>query len=404
MKMLSRVMSLAVAVLLLLAAAGCSKEVKSSPWERTMRWNPAKRTGAFSNEGYYYQDHKGQLCFLDLKNGGNVILCSKVACLHWDEQDIIKRQECEALTGASSMFFLESGLYYMKRDKYGYQLYRRAADGTAEEHIMTLGKNYISKNTSVDIWSLALADGILYYHGKVSESTDISPNESFGVYTHEVICRVDLRARKETEIVRDTGGGLSMHAVRNDAVLYTCIEGVELPEDVTDPAYLDKLQSTKVWLKQWNLQDGTTDTLLEKLRKEFNSVVCYHNGKIYYNDEDFDSLWSYDLETGKITEAGPANTFDVLSDRYLISTADNGNCNIYDVQAGNFIENTFSDSYLIVHDVGKYGFILRRLYSEPENGASWQQKTVYSFVTIVALADGLQETDVLDFYTYLLEQ
>ncbi len=399
-----RIMAFILTVLLLLGTVGCSKEAERSPWVQPLRWTPGRRASTFSDEGYYYHDHKGQLCFLDLKNGGNVILCSKVACLHWDEPDIFKRRECEAITGASSMFFWDNSLYYITQDVYGYQLYRRAADGTAEEHIMTLGKDYISKDTSMDIWSLALAEGILYYYGQVCDDIQISQNEIHSQLSYEVICRVDLRARKETEIVRDIGGGVDIHAVRNDAVLYTCIEGVELPEDVTDPSYLEKLLSAKVWLKQWNLQDGSTDILLEKVKKEMNAVVGYYNGKIYYNDANFDPLWSYDLKTGKIAEAGPAQTIDVLSERYLIAYNEENLKSIYDVQAGTFIENAFPDTDLKVENVGRYGFILRRLYYTPEEGASWQQKTVYSFVTIDALADGLQKTDVLDFYTYLLEQ
>ena len=216
MKVLSRTLTLALAVLFILCAAGCSKEVESSPWERTMRWNPGRSASTFSDEGYYYHDHKGQLCFLDLKNGGNVVLCSKVACLHWDEPDIFKRRECEAITGADSMFFWDNSLYYIAQDVYGYQLYRRAADGTAEEHIMTMGKDYISKDTSMDIWSFALAEGILYYYGQVCDDIQISQNEIHSQLSYEVICRVDLRARKETEIIRDDGGGISIHAVRND--------------------------------------------------------------------------------------------------------------------------------------------------------------------------------------------
>ena len=404
MKVLSRTLTLALAVLFILCAAGCSKGAENGEWERTMRWNPGRSASTFSDEGYYYNDRNGQLCFLDLKNGGNVVLCSKVACLHSKEPDIFKRRECEAITGASSMFFWDNSLYYIAQDVYGYQLYRRAADGTAEEHIMTLGTNYISKNTSMDIWSLALAEGILYYYGQVCDDIQISQNEIHSQRSYDVICRVDLRVREETEIIRDDGGGISIHAVRNDAVLYTCIEGVELPEDVSDPTYIEKLQSAKVWLKQWNLQDGSTDILLEKVKKEMNAVVGYYNGKIYYNDANFDPLWSYDLKTREIAEAGPAHTLDVLSERYLIAYNEENLKSIYDVQAGTFIENAFPDTDLKVENVGRYGFILRRLYYTPEEGASWQQKTVYSFVTIDALAEGLQKTDVLDFYTYLLEQ
>ena len=402
MKVLSHILALALALLFLLGATGCSKEVESSEWERTMLWDPARQTGAFSNEGYYYTDRDGQLCFLDLKNGGNVILCSKVACLHSKEPDVLKRRECEALIGADSMFFWDSKLYYTKIDTYGYQLYRRAADGTAEEHIMTLGTNYISKNTNLDIRALALAEGVLYYYGQVCDDIQISQNEFLSERSYDVICRVDLRSQKETEIIRDAGGGISIHAVRNDAVLYTCVEGVELPEDVSDPTYVEKLQNAKVWLKQWNLQDGTTNILLERIRKEMNAVIGYQNGKIYYKDANADPLWSYDLETGKIAESGPAKTFDILTDRYLFSIAENGNRSIYDVQAGAFIENAFSDSSLRVSDIGKYGFIMERIYYGPEDETGFRESlySVRSFVTVNALADGLQESDLLDFYIH----
>ena len=70
-----RIMAFILTVLLLLGTVGCSKEVESSPWERTMRWNPGRSASTFSDEGYYYHDHKGQLCFLDLKNGGAVDFC-----------------------------------------------------------------------------------------------------------------------------------------------------------------------------------------------------------------------------------------------------------------------------------------------------------------------------------------
>ena len=67
MKRMSRILALALALLFLLGATGCSKEVESSPWERTMRWNPGRSASTFSDEGYYYNDRNGQLCFLALK-------------------------------------------------------------------------------------------------------------------------------------------------------------------------------------------------------------------------------------------------------------------------------------------------------------------------------------------------
>ena len=100
-----------------------------------------------------------------------------------------------------------------------------------------------------------------------------------------------------------------------------------------------------------------------------------------------------------------ASTPGHAADSYLITIAENGNRSIYDVQARAFIENAFSDSSLRVHDIGKYGFIMERTYYGPEDETGSREGIykVCSFVTVDALADGLQESDLLDFYTYQFE-
>ena len=138
MKYLKRTLVLLLALMLLLA--GCSNNVQNNHSERTSHWYPRRDTNSFSDAGYYYTDHDGQLCFLDLKNGGNVILCSKVACLHSKEPDVLKRRECETLIGADSMFFWDGKLYYTKIDTYGYQLYRRAAEGLQVSSVRERGR------------------------------------------------------------------------------------------------------------------------------------------------------------------------------------------------------------------------------------------------------------------------
>ena len=391
MKRISRIWVLALSALMLFYLFGCSEKIESSPWERILYTKLGENAHAFSNEGYYYMNNDGFLCFLDLKNGGNVILCSKTACLHNKEPDVFKRRECEAMIGAKNMFFWDNGLYYLDLDMYGYQLYRRAADGTAEEHIMTLGENYIGKDTSISILSLALAEGILYYQADISEENNIGQNETIGEWSYNVICRVDLRSRKETEIVHEEDNTLNMCAARNDAVLYTSCENI----DSTDPNYAEKLKSVKVRLEQWNLQTGNSDILWEAAREELYQFVGFFNGMLFYTDMDA-ALWSYELETGKIAAAGPEHTVKVLNDRYLISYREPRIRDIYDIQKGTFIENAFSDTSLDVQDMGKLGFIMKRTNRDANDK---NINAIYSFVAFDSLADGLQKTDVLDFYT-----
>ena len=57
---------------------GCAEEPVSSGWEQCTGGN----AGIFTAEGYYYTSPRKLLYFLDVDNGINVCLCSKIGCTH----------------------------------------------------------------------------------------------------------------------------------------------------------------------------------------------------------------------------------------------------------------------------------------------------------------------------------
>lgn len=75
-----------IAAILLLAAvlllAGCHQPTTDMSLPDEWVVLPQADEGAFSEHGYYYTTPQGILYFLDIANGGNVALCSRVGCKH----------------------------------------------------------------------------------------------------------------------------------------------------------------------------------------------------------------------------------------------------------------------------------------------------------------------------------
>jgi hypothetical protein len=68
---------------------------------------------------------------------------------------------------------------------------------------------------------------------------------------------------------------------------------------------------------------------------------------------------------------------------------------VYDLQAKAFLPNDFSGDSLSIGTVSEDGFILLRGIRE---GNSIKER-IYCYVTFIALEDGLQEADLMPFYT-----
>lgn len=197
---------------------------------------------AESEDGYYFITDSGFLYYASKDTMEAVVLCNRPDCLHNQETDEEKRQECNAYFSGSGTLFFTDGSLYIPYDKSGYnpsdastasgQLAKVSADGTSRETIFDL---YSEK-------CLRFHRGNLYYLDSPNEEEggegnmalfrralkkDSKPEQLARFQTAEApeitlygnnayvwlntsILRVDLTNGKENTIVESSGDGWCM--------------------------------------------------------------------------------------------------------------------------------------------------------------------------------------------------
>ena len=403
-----------VLVFLFLFAAGCSNDPATSTGDPTqntqkptnaqaeigkMDWVWASNdNGAFSDVGYYYLTSEGFLYFLDTENALSVCLCSKVGCLHDKEEDPFKREECEAkLSGIGSItpvFYWDGGLFYVEADAYGTHLYRRNADGSGMTKVSTLGSQYTKEQKSVELFSFAIADGCLYYDAEVDSV--VQDETGAGVVQRELcyIGRVNLQTGKDETLFSDANNYLMLCAAASDAALILSKGQPDLPVD--DPGYAEALLNESAELLFWNGTVGEPVEVFQKTIRQCANITLVADGYVFYKGSTKESIatYRYDLRTGaeeKISDSAIRH----INGRYALRMDNAGIWKVYDLQAKAFLTNDFSEDSLAIGTVSEDGFILLRGIRE---GNSIKER-IYCYVTLMALEDGLQEADLMPFYT-----
>ena len=413
MKLKKKLIAL-VLVFLLLFAAGCGNDPMISTGDPTqstkmpantpteidkMDWVWASNeNGAFSDVGYYYLTSEGFLYFLDTENALSVCLCSKVGCLHDKEEDPFKREECEAkLSGAGSItpvFYWDGGLFYVEADAYGTHLYRRNADGSGMTKVSTLGSQYTKEQKSVELFSFAIADGCLYYDAEVDSV--VQDETGAGVVQRELcyIGRVNLQTGKDETLFSDANNYLMLCAAASDAVLILSKGQPDLPVD--DPGYAEALLNESAELLFWNGANGEPAQVFQKTIRQCSNITLVADGYVFYKGSAKESIatYRYDLRTGaeeKVSDSAIRH----INGRYALRMDNAGIWKVYDLQAKAFLPNDFSGDSLSIGTVSEDGFILLHGIRE----GNFIKERIYCYVTFVSLEDGLQEADLMPFYT-----
>lgn len=412
-KMVRKLCSITALLLILcLVLAGCNEDsihtADTSPTNNTSsirntsgsagtlayadwRW-AYNQNGAFSEYGYYYLKN-GFLYFLDTGNGISVCLCSKPGCLHDEEPDPFIRELCEArIYGLKTpVFYWDDHLYYIELDGYGPQLYRRNADGTAKAKLGTLGVPYLEEQKKIEVWNHAVADGYLYYEGWV-ESLIIEGDSAMEARDHYFIGRVNLKTGKDEVVLEGNQGEVvNLCAVRPNGVLFF---SYPLPDmDPQEPSYQEALQQVPTALKYWNGETEETIIVFEKTRQECARINMVEKGKVYYSGTGVVTNWVYDLTDGSdllLTK----DTLRYISGNYAFQH-DGSGWHLWNIQTKEVYQIELTSPLVVAETTSEDGFILA--WRIQENGKIVRR--IYCYATYASIQDGLQEEDMMQFYT-----
>jgi hypothetical protein len=313
--------------------------------------------------------------------------------LHDKEPDPFIQELCEArIYGLKTpVFYWNDHLYYIELDGYGPQLYRRNADGTAEAQIVTLGMPYLEEQKQIEVWNHAVADGYLYYEGWV-KSFIIEGDSTMEVRDRYFIGRVNLRTGKDEVILEGNQGEVvNLCAVRPNGVLFF---SYPLPDmDPQEPSYQEALQQVPTALKYWNGETEETIIVFEKTRQECVRINMVENGKVYYSGTGVVTNWVYDLTDGSdllLTEG----TLRYINGNYAF-LHDGSGWNLWNIQTKEVYQIELTSPLVVAETTSEDGFILA--WRIQENGKIVRR--IYCYVTYASIQDGLQEEDMMQFYT-----
>ena len=358
---------------------------------------------AFSDAGYYYLRDGYFLSFMDTENGISVTLCQKVGCTHSAEG----REECEAaLPGTYLMFYDNGYIYYNKLDgvSEAVHLFRRREDGTAEEKVAVLGEGYFASDNSIYIGELLAADGILYYTLFTQEILRENEEDIGTIVPRDgILMRMDLRTGQQKELLRQRDVQLRLLGARSDALLFYA-QDLPSGEQMLDGTYNDVLPRKTGRLKVWQGEDNSFVTLFQKKQQDCDWILGMQNGKVYYYD--LESCWTYDLAADVHAQEDLPYGFQLVSGDYIFVGSEPGDFyNIYsrlmNLQTGQYLPGDFDNVETAVKNRTDRGVVLEiRYHGEPYVNDLYQTviprlKTILAYVDYDALADGLQNSDLM---------
>ena len=421
------VLSILLAAILLLSIAGCvqnlpvttvttGNDVPSSATGTTTKpavfdidlttgWTIADvenaNCAAFSDVGYYYQD-SGLLTFLDTENGISVVLCHKAGCKHDD-------YNCEAYTPNVRMMFYSDGyIYYdklVREDPYSVHIFRRKADGTAEEKVSVLGQDYISPTVSLGIGDYIAADGYLYFVVCTYETITLDDSSTMVMERDGILLRMDLETRKQQEILRKRDTLIRLFGAREDALLFYTQD--KLPaEEIHEPDYFEKMKKLPARLQVWSESYDGCMTLFEKPNKECTWILGLQGTSFYYTDDN--QYYTYDLATETHTALDWTEYYVLINENYLLDQdGDTPDSEIIDfakfidLRTGQYVPSAYDDADMKMMNTTDRGCVIEIIYEgEPiPNGHGAytipRLRQIVAYVAFDALEDGLQESDLL---------
>ena len=387
---------LALILVILVSLTACSTHGTVTGDNQSWKgiWKYSTRS-ALSDVGYYYSVNGG-IWFADLQSGTNIPLCTKAGCSHSDSS-------CDVyIPSMFPIFFAGDSLYSIEGIDNGTTLYRRDATGMALMKIADLGTKYTEEEKVLDIMFFGSAGDYLYYCAVVSAVVfDEDRNAITKVDETQYISRVELKTGKETYLFEDEVGAfyddVRLLAVREDAVLFCHRNASDVDKHVEN--YIEILDKDTQTVKLWSDSTGEVTTVLETTWGEFAQEICVTEGKICYCTKlrYEDGMWKYgtctfDLDTGK-KELLYEGRSTFLGGSYLLRSTDTGQI-IYDLAAGKELPWDVTGGYASIQITSEKGTVIYIHFQD-----TTPSESRYYFVTREAMADGIQDEDLLYLYT-----
>ena len=348
---------------------------------------------AFADDGIYYTNSSGFLRYFDKITGVSLTLCQRTGCLHEEEEDPEKREECEAIIGHPKIFFFwNGGIYFDVSTSHGQELYRREADGTAEQKVAEICADYRGADLSCNIYDTLFVEGSLYYRVNVNKR-ETENGVTTTLSTDNVLLHLDLASGEERELLRmkEEEGSFSLLAGHKDAVLIKTTAKY-------DPAEggIEALYNAQVSIRLFSPKSETPKILLQATHRELGHTVYLSGGELYSGPIDTDAGRALNLLTGEQREYTMPGDH-IYGDYYKTVTQvdeQTRHWTVYNAQTGQSFENVLKDiwcSSTTISDAD--GAVFELMFRDEESG-----KTTYSYcyVAFEDITDGLQKEDFVE--------
>ena len=401
MNRVTKGIALLLVLLISLTLFGCAEEPPATiapitDWDDGSSWVMTRfySTSTLSDEGYYFPVDD-ILYFADTSNGIAVCLCSKPGCLH-EKGTPVEQDSCDAKLKStnSPMFFWNDHFFYLGNDEYGTHVYRRNADGTAQTIVADIGSRYVKERKALQINDSAFLGDYFYYSAQVT-SLVLEEGVENVVVDLTYIGRLNLKTNKEEILLTIDHEAVYLTAVCPEGMLIYYCEDTEAGYE--DEDFFEQRLNAPSYVQFYDFETKETTTILQRTYQDLQSVSAVRGSKLYYTRsvDNGGGIWEYDMKTGsdrKVSDTGGGSQID---GRLVFKRVD-GISVLYHLPTGQFLPTAFAGERLKAVCVSKDAVILTRTLFEGGRGTS----AVYCYVKLADLADGLQEEDVLDLYTY----
>lgn len=348
---------------------------------------------AFSDDGIYYTSLSGHLRYFDKATGMSFTLCHKVGCLHEEEEDREKYRECESIIGHPKIFFFwNGGIYFDVSTSHGQELYRREADGTAEQKVAEICADYRGADLSCNIYDTLFVEGSLYYRANVNKQ-ETENGVTTTLSTEYVLLHLDLASGEERELLRmkEEDGSFSMLAGHKDAVLVETTAAYD-----RKPGDLEALYNAQQTVQLLSPNAAEPKTLLQMTYRELGHTVYLSGGELYSKSINSQTGRVLNLLTGEQREyILPGEQFyGPYYKKVTRVDEETSQWTVFNAQTGETYENELKDIGCISDRYADAsGVVLELRYKE---GTSEKVTLSYCYIAYAKMADGLQKEDFME--------
>ena len=340
--------------------------------------------GYLDGQILYRVNDEGALCTLDLTTLEESLVCAKEGCGH-------QKALCDAYFGREA-YYLDGYLYRRSGDT----LARCRLDGTEWTKLLTMGKVELGdrfyQNTLVE--SFQVTESAIYYTIRAEYGVDLG-NYNFVRKTIYFLVRFDMESGEEEILGEFDGKSVNIIAARDDQVLITAHEIVEV--DFDDPDREELWDNASVALQVWDEEYGRFVTVKEGVIETFNPWKI-EDGKIIYTNYRDDTYHSYDPVTETDTVIEKTEDRTVFGGKYvIIYDYDISNNYLALAETGEKVHNDFGDLRMSVRAYDDEGFVFeasRVEYPEGEDYGEFVEQTTY-YVRFADMEDGLHDYDCI---------